>query len=198
MRGILPEGVTVAYIRQSEPLGLGHAVLCAKQLVGDEPFAILLADDLINFSEKPCLKQMVEVFNERQASVLAVERVDPLETHRYGIVEIEGDRIGTITNIVEKPDPKDAPSNLAVVGRYILTPAIFALLENTAPGKGNEIQLTDAIDALRASEAVHTLEFDGRRFDCGSKLGYLEATVAFALAHKELGAEFKSVLENYR
>jgi len=200
VKNILPPGVTVAYIRQSVPAGLGHAVLCAKPLVGDEPFAILLADDLINAKGDSCLKQMADVFHEQKSSVLAVERIDPAETNRYGVVDIEeeGSNIGLIKEIVEKPEPENAPSNLAVVGRYILTPAIFDLLEKTGPGKGGEIQLTDAIESLLSIEKVKTLEFEGARYDCGDKLGYLEATIAYALEHGDLAAGFKEIIKKYQ
>ena len=200
VKNILPPGVTVAYIRQSVPAGLGHAVLCAKPLVGDEPFAILLADDLINAKGDSCLKQMADVFHEQKSSVLAVERIDPAETNRYGVVDIEeeGSNIGLIKEIVEKPEPENAPSNLAVVGRYILTPAIFDLLEKTGPGKGGEIQLTDAIESLLSIEKVKTLEFEGARYDCGDKLGYLEATIAYALEHDDLAAGFKEIIKKYQ
>ncbi len=200
VRDILPRGVTVAYVRQSHPAGLGHAVLCAKRLVGDEPFAILLADDLINTKGSSCLKQMADVFHQQRNSVLAVERIDPSQTNRYGVVDIdsEGQDLGRIKAIVEKPEPKDAPSNLAVVGRYILTPAIFPLLEKTKPGKGGEIQLTDAIAALLALEKVSTLEFKGKRYDCGNKLGYLEANIVYALLHDEVGKDFQEILKKYQ
>lgn len=200
VQNILPPGVSVAYIRQSAPAGLGHAVLCAKPLVGDEPFAILLADDLINSKNDSCLKQMADIFHAQKSSVLAVERVDPSETNRYGIVDVEdeGSHVGLIKEIVEKPDPSSAPSNLAVVGRYILTPTIFELLEKTGPGKGGEIQLTDAVESLLALEKVKTLEFDGARYDCGNKLGYLEASIAYALEHDDLAAGFKEILKKYQ
>jgi UTP--glucose-1-phosphate uridylyltransferase len=198
VRDILPEGVSCAYIRQKSPQGLGHAVLCAKQLVGNEPFAVLLADDLIDGGKKSCLQQMVDVFQEKQASVVAVQKIPHTDTKKYGVVDVpSGDsKIAQIRGIVEKPDPVDAPSDLAVVGRYILTPQIFSLLEHTAKGSGGEIQLTDAIAKLLLEEAVYSLQFQGRRYDCGSKLGYLEATVAFALKHPELAQDFKQSLRD--
>jgi UTP--glucose-1-phosphate uridylyltransferase len=199
VRGILPEGVSCAYIRQKSPRGLGHAVLCAKQLVMNEPFAVLLADDLIDGGKKSCLRQMVEVFEQSESSVIAVERISPSETFKYGIVDIGGkiDAVADIQAIVEKPKPEKAPSNLGVVGRYILTPRIFALLETTTEGSGGEIQLTDAIAKLLQEERVQALQFTGKRYDCGSKLGYLEATIAYALKHPELANDFKLCLQGF-
>lgn len=199
LRGIVPEGVSCVYVRQPEALGLGHAVLCAKPVVGNEPFAVILADDLINGGDHPCLTQMVDVFNDRQASVLGVERVDPGETNKYGIVKTaeNKEQINKVSGIVEKPHPEVAPSNLAVVGRYILTPEIFALLEKTGRGAGGEIQLTDAIAMLLKEQDVFAYEFAGKRFDCGSKLGYLQATVEYALEHDDLGEEFRAYLRSF-
>jgi UTP--glucose-1-phosphate uridylyltransferase len=199
VRGILPEGVSCAYIRQKSPRGLGHAVLCAKQLVMNEPFAVLLADDLIDGGKKSCLRQMVEVFEQSESSVIAVERISPSETFKYGIVDVGGkiDAVADIQAIVEKPKPEKAPSNLGVVGRYILTPRIFALLETTTEGSGGEIQLTDAIAKLLQEERVQALQFTGKRYDCGSKLGYLEATIAYALKHPELANDFKLCLQGF-
>lgn len=198
VKGILPEGVSCAYIRQKSPQGLGHAVLCARQLVMNEPFAVLLADDLIDGGEDSCLRQMVRNFEKMQSSLIAVEKISPEETKKYGIVDTSGkDEIMTkVQGIVEKPDPAKAPSNLGVVGRYILTPRIFSLLEKTSKGSAGEIQLTDAIATLLAEENVHAYQFTGKRYDCGSKLGYLEATVAYALKHPELARDFKRSLEN--
>lgn len=198
VRGILPEGVSCAYIRQKFPRGLGHAVLCAKQLVMNEPFAVLLADDLIDGTPHLCMQQMVDVFNHTQASVVAVEQIPQTETKKYGVVDVGGsrDRLANIQAIVEKPHPEHAPSNLGVVGRYILTPRIFQLLEQTTEGSGGEIQLTDAIAKLLKEENVQALQFNGKRYDCGSKLGYLQATIAFALKHPELAQDFKSSLED--
>lgn len=197
VKGILPEGVSCAYIRQRSPLGLGHAVLCAKQLVVNEPFAVLLADDLIDGGSRSCLQQMVEEFNEHQASVVAVQKIDPSETTKYGIVDVlkTDQSLIQIQGIVEKPAPALAPSNLGVVGRYILTPRIFNLLETTQRGSGGEIQLTDAIAKLLQEEPVYAYQFRGKRYDCGSKLGYLEATVAYALKHEEVSADFRASLE---
>lgn len=199
LRSIVPEGVSCVYVRQPEALGLGHAVLCAKPVVGNEPFAVILADDLINGGDKPCLSQMVDVFNDSQASVLGVERVDPSETNKYGIVKTAEDKehLNSVIGIVEKPHPEVAPSNLAVVGRYILTPEIFSLLEKTERGAGGEIQLTDGIAMLLKKQSVFAYEFQGKRYDCGSKFGYLQATVEYALEHGDLGLEFRNYLKSY-
>mgnify|MGYP000934112936 FL=1 len=197
VRDILPPNITCLYIRQTEALGLGHAVLCAQAAVGDEPFAVILADDLID-TPKGALKQMVDVYNQSGNSILGVETVDPSQTSSYGIVEVEKLKsYQRITNIVEKPKPEEAPSNLAVVGRYILTPRIFDLLTNLPRGAGNEIQLTDGIARLLDHEFVLAHAFDGKRYDCGSKLGYLEATVAYGLKHPETGEQFKELLKQY-
>lgn len=197
VRDILPPNITCLYIRQTEALGLGHAVLCAQAAVGDEPFAVILADDLID-APKGALKQMVNVYNQSGNSVLGVETVDPSQTGSYGIVEVENLKsYQRVVNIVEKPKPEEAPSNLAVVGRYILTPRIFDLLTNLPRGAGNEIQLTDGIARLLDHEFVLAHAFDGKRYDCGSKLGYLEATVAYGLKHHETGEQFKELLKQY-
>lgn len=196
VRGIVPAGVSCAYIRQAEALGLGHAVNCAEAMVDNDDFYVLLADDLIHGQPKPCLAQMRDVYEQFGCSVLAVQRVPKEETHKYGIVDIKpiGPRLGEVRGIVEKPDPKDAPSNLAVVGRYILTSRVQQLLNNTERGAGNEIQLTDAIAALLKTQTVIAYEFDGIRYDCGSKLGYLQANVEFGLMHAELGDPFEDYL----
>jgi UTP--glucose-1-phosphate uridylyltransferase len=197
VRDILPRAATCIFVRQGVPLGLGHAVLCAKSAVGNEPFFVHLADDLI-YSKVGCLRQMREHFEKHGASVLGVETVPPDQTASYGIVATETEPSGAqrVTRIVEKPKPKDAPSNLAVVGRYILTPAIFAKLEHTQRGAGGEIQLTDGIASLLADEPVHVLAFAGTRYDCGSKMGYLRATVEYGLRHPELGDSFRAYLQN--
>ncbi|MBK1704453.1 UTP--glucose-1-phosphate uridylyltransferase GalU [Halochromatium glycolicum] len=194
---ILPEHVNCIYVRQPEALGLGHAVLCAKPVVGNEPFAILLADDLIANDGDGVCQQMADLHGRTGASILSVEEVPANETHKYGIVETETQPDGTlrVTSIVEKPKPADAPSNLAVVGRYLLTPTIFDKLENTQAGAGGEIQLTDAIAALLEEETVLAHPFQGKRYDCGSKEGYLEATVELALDHPELGESFRRYLK---
>ena len=197
VRDILPPNITCLYIRQTEALGLGHAVLCAQAAVGDEPFAVILADDLID-APKGALKQMVDVYNQSGNSVLGVETIDPSQTGSYGIVEVEQlKNYQRIINIVEKPKPEEAPSNLAVVGRYILTPRIFDLLTNLPRGAGGEIQLTDGIARLLDHEFVLAHAFEGKRYDCGSKLGYLEATVAYGLKHTETGEQFKELLKQY-
>ena len=197
-QNILPDGVNLMYIRQTEALGLGHAVLCAAPAVGNEPFAVILADDLID-APKGALAQMMDVYNATGSSVLGVETVDPSQTGSYGIVEIAPkDAYQRVTSIVEKPKPADAPSNLAVVGRYILTPAIFDLLRHTQAGAGGEIQLTDAIAALLQQETVLAHAFSGQRYDCGSKLGYLQATLAYGCKHPEVGAEFAKMVASYK
>jgi UTP--glucose-1-phosphate uridylyltransferase len=195
---VLPPGVTCVFIRQAEALGLGHAVLCAQPAVGDEDFAVLLADDLIDGERRSCLAQMQAAYEEHGASVIAVERVPREEVSYYGVVESQGIRpgLGEIRRIVEKPKPEDAPSNLAVVGRYILTPRIFKLLASTPRGKGGEIQLTDAISALIQEQTVLACEFEGVRYDCGSKLGYLKANVEYALKHPELAGVFGRYLDD--
>ncbi|WP_293008301.1 UTP--glucose-1-phosphate uridylyltransferase GalU [Nitrosomonas sp.] len=196
VRNILPARIDCVYIRQAEALGLGHAVLCAQSVVGDEPFAVLLADDLINANERCCLSQMTDIYNQNHCSILGIERVPHETVNRYGIIDSVpiSDSLSKVNAIVEKPAVDQAPSNLAVVGRYILTPRIFKLLEQTQRGAGNEIQLTDGIAKLLKEESVLGYEFQGKRFDCGSKSGYLQATVEFALQHPELKHEFKNYL----
>ncbi|HTS86798.1 MAG TPA: UTP--glucose-1-phosphate uridylyltransferase GalU [Usitatibacter sp.] len=195
VRGLLPDGVACAYVRQAEALGLGHAVLCARHLVGDEPFAVILADDLIDASV-PVMKQMVQVHGKTGGSVISVQNVAREDTASYGIVSVEKVSAGVsrVSNIVEKPKPEEAPSTLAVVGRYVLSPRIFHFLENLRPGAGREIQLTDAIGRLLREESVMAYEFQGTRYDCGSKIGYLQATVNYALKHPELASEFRAFL----
>lgn len=197
VRGIVPDHVSCIYLRQAEALGLGHAVLCALPVVGNEPFAVILADDLIDGGQRNCLQQMVDVYRYQGRSVLGVERVPHDQTNRYGIVKATQlqPRVYKVDDIVEKPQPDKAPSNLAVVGRYILTPHIFDKLKETGQGKGGEIQLTDAIEKLLTDEQVLAYEFEGRRYDCGSKLGYLEATVEYGLKHSELKDSFREYLE---
>ncbi len=199
VRDIIPAHVACIYIRQSEALGLGHAVLCAEPVVGDEPFAVILADDLIDDGDQGgCLAQMVEQYDQQVASILGVQRIPNAHTDRYGVVDVDpvGERIGRLKGIVEKPDPANAPSNLGVVGRYILNGSIFNKLRQTRPGSGGEIQLTDAIDALMRDEPVFAYEFLGHRYDCGDKLGYLQATVEYGLKHPELGPAFADYLAN--
>lgn len=198
IRGIVPDGVSCIYIRQGEPLGLGHAVLRARPAVGNEPFFVHLADDLIA-GQPGCLAQMAAQYAEHSGSVIAVETVPREHTSSYGIVAVDESDHHRVTHIVEKPQPKDAPSNSAVVGRYLLTPEIFNRLENTGRGAGGEIQLTDGIADLLDDSPVYAYSFSGIRYDCGSKLGYLQAMVAFGLEHPDTGEQFrehlKSVLE---
>ncbi len=195
VRNLLPKHINCIYIRQAEALGLGHAVLCAKPVVNDEPFAVLLADDLLD-GEPAVMRQMVDAYDYYNCSVLGVEEVPRDQTQRYGIVAAEplADRVERIGAIVEKPKPEDAPSTLAVIGRYILTPRVFHHLEQLTPGAGGEIQLTDGISALLKEQQVLAYRFAGERYDCGSKLGYLEAMVEFGRRHPEVGAEFVAYL----
>jgi len=197
---ILPKGVSCAYIRQPDTLGLGHAVLCAKHLINHEPFAVLLADDLIDGGSQACLKQMIEAYAQTYSSIVAVQQISASETHKYGVVGFKHTReaLTQIDQIIEKPASEEAPSNLGVVGRYILTPSIFSYLEKIPRGKGAEIQLTDAIAQLLQDEAVYALQFQGTRYDCGSKFGYLQATMAYALQHPEIGDEFREYLKTFR
>ena len=197
LRGILPAGVDCVYLRQPQALGLGHAVLCAEPAIGDEPFAVILADDLIDADGAPCLAQMAEVWRETGGSVLAVEQVPPERISRYGVVagEPAGERRWTVRRIVEKPPAAEAPSDLGVVGRYILTPDIFARIRETARGAGGEIQLTDAIALQLERGPVTAYRFEGRRYDCGSKLGFLQASLEYGLKRPDLGAELREILK---
>ena len=194
IRNIVPPGVACVYIRQGEPLGLGHAVLCARPAVGNEPFFVHLADDLIA-GDPGCLAQMADEYADHGGSIIAVETVPPENTSSYGIVAVDESDGGRITKIVEKPKPEDAPSNSAVVGRYLLAPEIFDKLENTGRGAGGEIQLTDGIADLLNDSPVYAYSFNGVRYDCGSKLGYLQATVAFGLEHADTGEAFRDFLK---
>jgi UTP--glucose-1-phosphate uridylyltransferase len=197
IQDIVPPHVSCIFIRQAEALGLGHAVYCARPVIGDEPFAVILADDMIEDAGRGCMAQMVKLYAQKHTSILGVERINPSETASYGIVktgEFAG-RSAAVELIVEKPKPENAPSNLAVVGRYILTPAIFDKIKKTGRGAGGEIQLTDAIADLLNEEPVLAYEFEGRRYDCGSKLGFLIATVEQALLHKELKDDFLAYLK---
>ncbi len=198
-QSVSPPGITCIYIRQSEPLGLGHAVLCAAPVVGNEPFAVLLADDLID-SEVPVMKQMVDVATREDRSTIGVMNVAAAEVGNYGIVETGAaqGRVAPITRIVEKPKPGTISSTLAVVGRYVLTPRIFHHLRRMSAGAGGELQLTDAIGRLLDDERVLAYEFEGRRYDCGSKLGYLQATVELGLKHPELATDFAAFLASRR
>jgi UTP--glucose-1-phosphate uridylyltransferase len=199
IQSLLPDNLHYSYVRQGEALGLGHAVLCAKPLVGDEPFAVVLADDLID-AEVPCLKQMIDLYEQHASSVVGVQNVPLEQTHQYGIVRPQsmGVRIHGIADIVEKPQPENAPSTLGVVGRYVFTPQIFERLENIRPGAGGELQLTDAIAAMLESDPVLAYEFKGRRYDCGSKLGYMEASVAYALRHPAIAEEFGAFISQLK
>ncbi len=193
IQGIVPNGVSCIYIRQGKPLGLGHAVLCARPAVGNEPFFVHLADDLIAGSTG-CLSQMAREYEDHGGSVVAVENVPPESTSSYGIVAVDTSNRSRITQIVEKPKPADAPSNSAVVGRYLLSGEIFDKLETIGEGAGGEIQLTDGIAALLDKSPVYAYSFEGVRYDCGSKLGYLQATVAYGLSHPETGDQFREHL----
>ncbi|HTV43913.1 MAG TPA: UTP--glucose-1-phosphate uridylyltransferase GalU [Stellaceae bacterium] len=195
----LPEPGQIAYTRQQTPLGLGHAVWCARGLVGDEPFAVLLADDLM-VCERPCLTQMVEAYAEIGGNLAAVIEVPREQTRRYGVLDIVADdgRLVRARGVVEKPHPADAPSTSTIIGRYIIQPEVFGHLARGEPGSGGEIQLTDALERLiEDGQAFHGFRFDGRRFDCGDKLGYLEATIALGLQHPELGAQLRRILTSY-
>ena len=197
VKDVIPDDVSCVFIRQSEALGLGHAVLCAEAAVGHHPFAVILPDDLIRNSGDGCVKQMVQVFDEYQASIIGTQTVAIEESDKYGMVAGAqvAHRIAKVEEIVEKPSPAEAPSDQAIVGRYVLTPAVFDQLRTTQRGAGNEIQLTDAIAALRDHEQVLSYSFEGQRYDCGSKLGYLQATVEFALQHEELAVDFRNYLK---
>ena len=198
VRNVLPEGVRAVFVTQAEALGLGHAVLCAKPVVGNEPFAVLLPDDLIWNRGPGALKQMADAAEASAASVIAVQNVPPEQTGSYGIVASDdfAGRQGRVRNIVEKPKPQDAPSNLAVVGRYVLSPRIFELLEQVRPGAGGEIQLTDAIAALLAEQDVYAYRFQGTRFDCGTHIGLIEATIRYALDHEALSEAASRMMQN--
>ncbi len=195
IRQIRPDEVQCFYVRQAEALGLGHAVMCAERLLQDEPFAVILADDLLE-APIPVMKQMVDLHAHYGCSLIGVETIPVEQSRSYGIIEGHpvADRLLKLHGIVEKPAPEDAPSNMGVVGRYILTPAIFRHLHQVQPGAGGELQLTDAIAMLMKSEALLSYQFDGKRYDCGSKQGYLQATVELALRHPEVGAEFRGFL----
>jgi UTP--glucose-1-phosphate uridylyltransferase len=194
VNSILPKGVNCVYVRQTEQLGLGHAVLCAKPLINNEPFAVLLADDLME--QQTCLQEMITQFQTYHSSIIAVESVPAEKTDQYGIVELcDHDLTKPVQKIIEKPKPNVAPSNLGVVGRYILTPEIFDHLQNVATGVGNEIQLTDAIATLMQQQSVYAHQISGKRFDCGDKLGYLKATVEYGLRHPELKGKFTHFLK---
>ena len=190
--------IHVSYVRQKEPLGLGHAVLCARDLVGDQPFAVFLGDDIIE-SRMPVMKQMIRIFERRRCSILGVERIPRERSADYGIIAHDDhprDSVYRVTDLVEKPDPEAAPSDLAIIGRYILTPQIFAHLERTKPDKNGEIQLTNGLRSLLKKQPIAAYRFRGKRFDTGSKLGFLKATVEFALKRKDLGRDFREYLKS--
>jgi len=199
VQDVVPSHIHCVFIRQSEALGLGHAVLCAEPAVANKPFAVLLPDDLIyNKGGASCIQQMVDVYEQQQGSVIGTQTVAITESDKYGMVagpKLSG-RVSRVDEIIEKPDPAEAPSDQAVVGRYILTPAILDKLKTTKRGAGNEIQLTDAIAELRKTEEIYAYSFEGRRYDCGSKIGYLEANVEIALQHDEMAPDFKNYLKN--
>lgn len=192
--------VDIHYIRQKEPKGLGHAISCAKTFVGNEPFAVLLGDDLVYNEEKPCLKQLMDCYNEYNTSILGVQTVDAKDVNKYGIIKgihIEG-RVHKVRGLVEKPAVEEAPSNIAILGRYIITPQIFKILEETKPGRGGEIQLTDALSKLINEEAIYAYNFEGTRYDVGDKLGFLKATVEYALRREDLQDEFMEYLNSLK
>jgi UTP--glucose-1-phosphate uridylyltransferase len=197
VQNIKPSHVDCVYVRQSEALGLGHAILCAEKLVGDDPFAVILADDLLTGTQ-PILDQMIKIFQHYRCSIIGVEAIEKDQSRSYGVIDGKkwDDTIYKLTNIIEKPAPENAPSNMGVVGRYVLTANIFSHIRNLKPGAGGEFQLTDAIQSLIQHEQVLAHEYEGIRYDCGSKLGYLKATVEFALNHPEVGAEFAEFLKN--
>ena len=198
VQNILPSNVNCIYIRQKEALGLGHAVLCAEPAVGNDPFAVILADDLILSRQKSCICQMSDKFKQHEGSIISVQNVDKNNIHKYGV--IDGEKINNsdwlLSKIVEKPKASEAPSNMGVVGRYIFNPLIFEYIRKTSKGSGGEIQLTDAIDLMLKKEKVYAYEFEGKRYDCGSKLGFLEATVDYGLNHPELSNDFKKYLDS--
>jgi len=195
----ISELADICYIRQKEQLGLGHAILITKDLVGDEPFAIFLPDDIIE-AKVPAMKQMIEVYNRYKCSVIAVEKVPPEATSSYGIISPKRveDRVYQVDGLVEKPEPKDAPSDLGIVGRYILTPEIFGMLEKTTPGKGGEIQLTDGLRLLLGKQQIYAYQFEGTRYDTGTPLGFLKASVEFALRRPDIGHNFKEYLHHLK
>jgi UTP--glucose-1-phosphate uridylyltransferase len=194
----ISELAAVSYVRQKEPLGLGHAILCARALVGDEPFAVFLGDDIIGGATIPCMRQLLDVFDKYAGPVIAVERVPRERIHQYGVIagrQIAGN-VWEVTDLVEKPRPEEAPSDLAIIGRYVLTPDLFDRLAETPPDRRGEIQLTDALRALRSTRPMYAVEFQGKRYDTGDKLGFLKATVEFALARPDLADDFRAYLKS--
>ncbi len=194
----ISELASLCYVRQKEPLGLGHAILCARALVGDEPFAVFLGDDIIGSAPVPCMRQLLDVFERHGGPVVAVERVSPERIQQYGVIAGRrvSERVWEITDLVEKPRPQEAPSDLAIIGRYVLTPDLFDLLADTPPDRRGEIQLTDGLRRLRQRRPMYAVEFEGKRFDTGDKLGFLKATVEFALARPDLSDEFRAYLKS--
>lgn len=188
----ISEMADIHYIRQKDPKGLGHAISCARTFVGDEPFAVMLGDDVVYNEENPCLKQMIDCYDQYKASILGVQTVSDEDVHKYGIVSGSpcSERVYTVSNLIEKPKKEDAPSNVAILGRYIITPEIFSILADTKPGKGGEIQLTDALKVLAQKESMYAYNFEGRRYDVGNKQGFLEATVESALRREDLREPF--------
>lgn len=199
VQNIIPKNVDCIFVRQDFPNGLGHAIYCAKNIVNNEPFAVILADDLIK-SKTPCLKQMIERYNDTHTGILAIEKINKNDTDKYGIIDYKSksSNLYNIKSIVEKPIPSEAKTNLGVVGRYILPAAIFDKIKNSKPGVGREIQITDAISDLLCDQEVYGYEFEGKRFDCGSKSGYLKATVEYAIEHKEVSKDFRKYLKNLK
>ncbi len=189
--------INIQYIRQKEPRGLGHAILCAKSFINDEPFAVILGDDIVD-AKKPCLKQLIDVYNEYNTTIIGVQKVDEQDVGKYGIVQGKyiDDRIYLIKDLIEKPEVDKAPSNIAILGRYILKPDLFEILENQKPGKNNEIQLTDALKTLCERQAMYAYEFEGKRYDVGEKFGFLQATFEFALKNDELKEPFLNYLKD--
>ncbi len=196
----ISELASVSYVRQKEPLGLGHAILCARTLVGDEPFGVFLGDDIIGGTDTPCMKQLLDVFDRYDGPVIAVERVPRDRIHQYGVIAGRnvGDNVWQIDDLVEKPRADEAPSDLAIIGRYVLTPDLFGILTETRADKRGEIQLTDGLRTLRARRPMYAVEFKGKRYDTGDKLGFLKATVEFALARPDLADEFRAYLKSLR
>ena len=199
VRKIVPKNVSCFFVRQNTPSGLGHAIYCAKNIIQNDPFAVVLADDLIK-SKVPCLKQMIDIYYQKESSIISVESINRKDSDKYGIIETKNNtgNLYNIKSIVEKPSPKNAKSNIAVVGRFILSSAIFSKIKKSKPGSGNEVQLTDAISDLMKDEDVYGYRFEGKRFDCGSKIGYLKASVEYALEHSEVKKDFKDYLKKLK
>jgi UTP--glucose-1-phosphate uridylyltransferase len=199
VQNIVPKNIDCVFVRQDLPLGLGHAIYCARNIINEEPFAVILADDLIK-SKIPCLKQMIEIYSEKNSTIVAIEKINKKDSSKYGIIDYssKSKSLYNLKSIIEKPSPAQAKTNLAVVGRYILPSNIFDRIKKSSPGVGKEIQITDAISGLIKDYSVYGYAFEGKRFDCGSKLGYLKATTEYALEHKELSKDFKNYLKNLK